>query len=232
MERYARQIALAEIGVEGQKTLSSTRVLIVGVGGLGSPLALYAAAAGVGTIGLVDADSVSLSNLQRQILYTEEQVGKSKAECAAQHLNALNSTVKINTYNTYLNADNAEDIISGYDYVLDGCDNFKTRYIIDDVCRRRKIVYIYGAIAEFSGQVALFDYLSPASYATLYPDREYYESLSPDPASPVIGATPAMVASVQFDMLLQHVCRFGENSANTLIVVDLLTLTISKIRLC
>lgn len=231
MERYARQIALPEIGVEGQKMLASARVLIVGVGGLGSPLAIYAAAAGIGTIGLIDADRVSISNLQRQILYSESHVGMPKAECAAERLKALNSGIEIKTYNTYLTAENAEEIISGYDYVVDGCDNFKTRYLINDICRRHKIVYVYGAIADFSGQAALFDYESEVDYSTLYPDREYYEQLQPNAASPVIGVTPAMIASVQLNLLLQHICHFGKIDANTLIMIDLLTLTVNKIRL-
>ena len=142
-ERYNRQLILPEIGEEGQARLQQARVLIVGVGGLGSPIALYLTGAGVGTIGLIDDDVVSESNLQRQVLYNEKEVGLSKAEKAREHLQALNSHVCIKAYPERLTAENAEAIIGQYDLVLDGCDNFATRYLINDTCVRLGKVYIY-----------------------------------------------------------------------------------------
>lgn len=136
IERYARQIILPEVGEEGQEKLRKARVLIVGVGGLGSPIALYLCAAGVGKLGLVDDDVVSLNNLQRQVLYAENQVGQPKATCAAQRLNALNSEPEIVPIPHRLTADNADHLLADYDIVVDGCDNFATRYLLSDACAR------------------------------------------------------------------------------------------------
>ena len=158
MERYNRQILLPEIGQEGQERLKKARVLIVGVGGLGCPIALYLAGAGVGTIGLIDNDTVSASNLQRQVLYTEAEIGLPKAVQAQKHLQALNSESDIKAYPTRLTAGNAEEIIEQYDIIVDGCDNFETRYLINDVCVRLDKIYVYGAIRDFDGQISVFNY--------------------------------------------------------------------------
>ena len=229
MSRYARQIALPEIGEEGQEKLQNARVLIVGVGGLGSPIATYLAAAGVGTIGLCDADVVSLSNLQRQVLYTEAELGLPKTICAARRLHLINSDIDIIGYSERLTAENAEDIIDAYDYVVDGCDNFATRYIIDDVCYSLNKTYVYGAITDYSGQVAVFDYHSNIRYSTLYPDREYYTSLRPTAPAPVIGTTPAVVGSIEAHQVLMLICGFGQPAIDTIISIDLTTMDVEKI---
>ena len=146
MERYNRQIILPELGEKGQQRLQQAKVLIVGVGGLGSPVALYLTGAGVGTIGLVDDDMVSVSNLQRQVLYSEAEVGMPKAIQAKKRLEALNHDVQINAYPTRLTKENADEIIRTYDIIIDGCDNFATRYLINDICVKWGKVYVYGAI--------------------------------------------------------------------------------------
>ena len=146
MTRYSRQISLPEIGEGGQKKLHKARVLIVGAGGLGSPAALYLAGAGVGTIGLADDDTVGISNLQRQVLYTENEVGQLKVHCAAQRLRALNGNIEVNVYPFRLNRENARRLIADYDIVVDGCDNFSTRYLISDSCSALHKPYVYGAI--------------------------------------------------------------------------------------
>ena len=156
--RYNRQILLNEIGETGQLLLKQARVLIVGVGGLGSPIALYLAGAGVGTIGLIDDDTVSETNLQRQVLYSEPEIGLSKAEQAKLRLQALNSDIRVEAWNERLTPQNAECLIANYDIVVDGCDNFRTRYLISDTCVRLDKVYVYGAIREFDGQVSVFNY--------------------------------------------------------------------------
>lgn len=156
--RYDRQMILPEIGEDGQQKLKQAKVLIVGVGGLGSPIALYLTGAGVGCIGLVDDDVVSTSNLQRQVLYSEKELGKPKAICAAERLSALNSEITIRTYPIRLTEENAQEIISQYDIVVDGCDNFSTRYLINDICAEMGKVYVYGAICGFEGQVSVFHY--------------------------------------------------------------------------
>lgn len=224
MERYSRQIMLPEIGEEGQARLSAAKVLIVGVGGLGSPIALYLAGAGVGTLGLVDDDVVSLSNLQRQVLYTEEEVGDLKAVCASMRLAALNREIVINTYPTRLTAQNAHELIGQYDIVVDGCDNFATRYVIDDVCAALGKPYVYGAISGFEGQVSVFHYGDvKKSYRDLYPEEEEMLHMPP-PFKGVTGVTPAVVGSVEATEVLKIICGFGEVLAGKLWTIDLRTL--------
>lgn len=227
MERYARQIILPEIGVEGQQRLSAAKVLIVGVGGLGSPIALYLAGAGVGTIGLIDDDVVSVSNLQRQVLYDESQVGESKVLCAQRRLQALNSDVSVITYRERLTKDNASDIISQYDIVVDGTDNVDVRYVISDECTAQHKPYVYGAIGGLEGHVAVLCTTDAVG------NRRTYRDLFPIPdettgkateASPVVGITPGIVGTVEASQVLQLICGYGEPLINRLWTIDLRTL--------
>ena len=214
---------LPEIGEEGQRKLSVAKVLIVGVGGLGSPISLYLAGAGVGTIGLVDDDVVSISNLQRQILYTETEVGIKKAVCAKERLRQLNQDIQLNAYPTRLTKENAEEIISHYDIVVDGCDNFATRYIINDVCVKLRKVYVYGAICGFEGQVSVFNHNNSVNYRNLYPDEEEMMKMPP-PFKGVIGVTPAIIGSVEATETIKIICGFGEVLSGKLWTIDLRTL--------
>lgn len=221
--RYDRQILLPEIGEEGQEKLKAAKVLIVGVGGLGSPIALYLAGAGVGTIGLVDDDVVSISNLQRQVLYSEEELGDFKAVCAAMRLTALNSEIKINSCPGRLSKENAQELINAYDIIVDGCDNFVTRYLINDSCMALGKPYVYGAISGFEGQVSVFNYRdNPKNYRDLYPDEEEMLRLPP-PSKGVMGVTPAITGSVQATEVLKIICGFGEVLAGKLWTIDLRT---------
>lgn len=229
--RYDRQMILPEIGEEGQKKLLNAKVLIVGVGGLGSPIALYLAGAGVGCIGLVDDDVVSISNLQRQVLYSEKELGKSKAVCAAERLSALNSEIKVQPYSTRLTEDNAFDIIGEYDMVVDGCDNFATRYLINDICIRQGKPYIYGAICGFEGQVSVFNFGDrKKSYRDLYPDEEEMKRMPPPPKG-VMGITPAVVGSIEATEVLKVIGGFGDVLAGELWTIDLRTLQSNKFSL-
>ena len=229
--RYDRQIILPEVGEEGQKKLLDAKVLIVGVGGLGSPIALYLAGAGVGCIGLVDDDVVSISNLQRQVLYSEKELGKSKAVCAAERLSALNSEIKIQPYSTRLTGDNAFDIIGEYDMVVDGCDNFATRYLINDICIQQGKPYIYGAICGFEGQVSVFNFgKRKKSYRDLYPDEEEMKRMPPPPKG-VMGITPAVVGSIEATEVLKVIGGFGDVLAGELWTIDLRTLQSNKFSL-
>lgn len=229
--RYDRQTILPEIGEEGQKKLLDAKVLIVGVGGLGSPIALYLAGAGVGCIGLVDDDVVSISNLQRQVLYSEKELGKSKAICAAERLSALNSEIKVQPYSTRLTEDNARDIIREYDMVVDGCDNFATRYLINDICIQQGKPYIYGAICGFEGQVSVFNFgKRKKSYRDLYPDEEEMKRMPPPPKG-VMGITPAVVGSIEATEVLKVIGRFGDVLAGELWTIDLRTLQSNKFSL-
>lgn len=229
--RYDRQTILPEIGEEGQKKLLDAKVLIVGVGGLGSPIALYLAGAGVGCIGLVDDDVVSISNLQRQVLYSEKELGKSKAVCAAERLSALNSEIKVQPYSTRLTGDNAFDIIGEYDMVVDGCDNFATRYLINDICIQQGKPYIYGAICGFEGQVSVFNFgKRKKSYRDLYPEEEEMKRMPPPPKG-VMGITPAVVGSIEATEVLKVIGGFGDVLAGELWTIDLRTLQSNKFSL-
>lgn len=229
--RYDRQIILPEIGEEGQRKLQKAKVLIVGVGGLGSPIALYLAGAGVRYIGLVDDDVVSISNLQRQVLYSEKELGKPKAVCAAERLSALNSEIKVAHYSTRLTENNAREIIRKYDMVVDGCDNFTTRYLINDICIEQGKPYIYGAICGFEGQVSVFNYGNrKKSYRDLYPDEEEMKRMPPPPKG-VMGITPAVVGSIEATEVLKIICGFGNVLAGELWTIDLRTLQSNKFSL-
>ena len=219
--RYQRQLSLPEVGEEGQKRLAQAKVLIVGVGGLGSPIALYLSGAGVGTLGLIDDDVVSESNLHRQVLYDETQVGEAKAQCARQRLLRLNSGIEVVAYSQRLTADNARQLIEPYDIVVDGTDNAAVRYVISDTCKALGKTYVYGAICGFEGQVSVLC-RGKATYRTLYPDEQALKDARA--AKAVIGVTPAVVGSVEAAQVLQLICGYGEPLTDKLWTIDLRTM--------
>lgn len=223
MERYNRQIILPELGEEGQQRIQRAKVLIVGVGGLGSPVALYLTGAGVGTIGLMDDDVVSISNLQRQILYSEAEVGMPKAIQAKKRLEALNSSIQINAYPNRLTTENAAGIISQYDIVVDGCDNFATRYLINDTCVQLGKIYVYGAIRAFDGQVSVFNYQGGKTYRDLFPDEQEMLSM-PAPPKGVLGVTPGLVGCAEANEVVKIICGYGDVLSGKLWQIDLKTL--------
>ncbi|MEG2573094.1 MAG: HesA/MoeB/ThiF family protein [Bacteroides sp.] len=230
MNRYDRQTLLPEIGEEGQRKLSAAKVLLIGMGGLGSPIALYLVGAGVGTIGLVDDDVVSITNLQRQIIYTEAEIGQSKVLCAQKRLQQLNSEIIINSFPIRLDKDNAETIISQYDIVVDGCDNFATRYLINDICVLLNKVYVYGAIRSLEGQVSVFNYKKKINYRHLCPDQEDVANVSPLDKG-VMGITPAIVGSIEATEVIKLICGFGEVLDGKLWMIDLRTMQTNIISL-
>lgn len=209
---------LEEISMEGQRKLLKAKVLIVGLGGLGSPIALYLAAAGVGHMGLVDADVVSLSNLQRQVLYTAAEVGQHKALVAASRLRSLNPQIVIEPMVCRLDATNAEHLISQFDVVVDACDNFETRYLMDKVCESLDKPLVYGAIQGFQGQVSVFTSSGRFRYRDLYPEP------SIDVSKAVIGMTAAVVGSVQAHEVIKHICGYGDLLTGRLWTIDLRTM--------
>lgn len=235
MERYSRQISLPEIGSEGQQKLAEARVLIVGVGGLGSPIALYLAGAGIGTIGLIDDDSVSLNNLQRQVIYTEDEIGLSKTSCAARRLRRFNSSISIREHSCRLTPENAPEIIAQYDVVVDGCDNYSTRYLISDTCEALHIPYIYGAISPLGGQVAILCHGKNAvTYRQLFPEEEINHPPQKETIqqpTPVIGTTPAIIGSMQANETLKLIAGYGQPIINKLWTIDLLSLETNIISL-
>lgn len=233
LRRYGRHVSIPEVGLEGQRRLKAGRVLLVGAGGLGSPAALYLAAAGVGRIGLVDHDAVDLSNLQRQILHDTRSVGRSKLSSARDRLEALNPHVEVETYETRLDSSNALEILDGWDLVVDGSDNFPTRYLVNDACILSGIPFVYGAILRFEGQASLF--------AT--PDGPCYRCLFREPPPPglvpscaeagVLGVLPGIVGSIQATEAIKWLIGAGETLAGRLLLIDALrmefrTLNISR----
>ncbi len=221
--RYSRQTILAEIGEKGQKKLRSSSVLIVGLGGLGAPAATYLVGAGVGRVGLADNDVVSLTNLQRQTLYTESQIGTPKTEAARERLSAMNSDVVFDTYPEGLTPLNAHEIIKPYDIVVDCCDNFATRYLIDDTCTLSGKPWVHGSIGEFHGQVSVFNHSQGRRYAELYPDRDALCAL-PRVTTGVLGAVPGVIGAIEASEALKILAGFGTIAEGTLFTIDLLTL--------
>ncbi len=219
MERYARQIMLPEIGEEGQKKLAEASVLIVGLGGLGSPVSLYLTGAGVGRIGLCDNDRVSVSNLQRQILYSEETEGRSKVTIASRRLTELSSKTIFDEWKEALTAENAKQIISKYDLIIDCTDNHRTRYLIDDTCKELGKTWIHGAIGNFDGRVSTFTPDGPR-YSDLYPDKEMLSEI-PKSTGGVIGPLPGIVGSIQAAEAIKLICGFGETLIGKILTINL-----------
>ena len=224
IRRYDRQIILPEMGPAGQQKLKQARVLVIGCGGLGSPVLLYLAAAGVGTIGIVEDDTVAISNLQRQILYSSDAVGAPKLSEAKKRLKALNPLIDFNTYQTRLSADNALEIIKEYDIVVDGTDNFPTRYLVNDACAMLNKPFVYGAIHRFEGQVALFNYKGSATYRDLFPTPPPPEQAPNCSEAGVLGVLPGIIGSMQALETIKAITGIGEPLAGKLLILDTLSM--------
>lgn len=227
VERYARHLVLREIGGQGQQKLKAAKVLVVGAGGLGGPAALYLAAAGVGTLGLVDADHVSLSNLQRQILFSTPDVGESKTDRGAQHLAALNPEVQLVSHPFALTADNAEALIGQYDLVLDGVDDFGVRYLINAACLATGKTLVSGAIGRWTGQVAVFQ--GQPCYRCLVP--EIPPGAETCSAVGVVGALAGIIGSMMALEAIKEITGAGETLASRLFVYDGLSAEARTVRL-
>jgi sulfur-carrier protein adenylyltransferase/sulfurtransferase len=229
VKRYSRHLVLQEFGVENQLKLKSAKVLVVGAGGLGSPALLYLAAAGIGTIGIADFDKVDLSNLQRQVLFDVTKVGSNKAEAAKERLAQLNPEIDFRIYTTRIAAANALAIVKEYDVVLDGTDNFPTRYLINDACVLADKPLVYGSILRFEGQVAVFNLKgADGRHAPNY--RDLFAS-PPDPTSVpnceqagVLGVLPGMIGSMQANEVIKIITGLGEPLAGKLLLLDSLTM--------
>ena len=216
---------LPQFGEERQQKLASAKILLVGVGGLGSPIALYLAGAGVGRIGLIDADVVSETNLQRQVLYKEDEIGQPKVDCAKKRLLELNSTIQFDCYACRFDKENAEKIASQYDLIIDGCDNFSTRYLMDDTSFKLNIPYIYGSIGEFHGHVSVFNYNNGCRYRDLYPECDSV-FVDRQITKGVLGPVPGMIGTLQAIEAIKVITGIGKSLRNRLLTVDMLTMEI------
>ncbi len=225
LERYARHLVLRQLGGPGQARIRAARVLVIGAGGLGSPLSLYLAAAGVGTIGLVDDDAVSLSNLQRQILYRTEDVGRPKVEAGGRALAALNPGSRIETHAVRLTADNAASLFAQYDIIADGSDNFATRFLVNDTAYAARKTLVSAAVTEFEGQLATFkahDEVSPC-YRCLFAAPPPPGTVPACSEAGVLGAAAGVMGSLQALEVLKEIAGFGESLAGRLLIYEALT---------
>ncbi len=231
LARYSRHLALPEVGLEGQRRLKAGRVLVVGAGGLGSPVGLYLAAAGVGTIGLVDFDAVDVSNLQRQVLYGEKDVGARKTDAAARRLADLNPHVRLVRHDLHLTRENALEVIRDYDVVVDGTDNFPTRYLVNDACVMLRKPYVYGSILRFEGQVSVFDGAHGPCYRCLFREPPPPGLVPSCAEGGVLGVLPGIVGSLQALEAIKLLLGEGETLLGRLLLFDALALRFRELRL-
>jgi molybdopterin/thiamine biosynthesis adenylyltransferase/rhodanese-related sulfurtransferase len=229
-ERYSRHLLLPEVGAEGQQKLLDAKVLLLGAGGLGSPAALYLAAAGVGTLGIVDNDEVDLSNLQRQVIHSTERIGVSKVDSAEQTITALNPDVKVQKYPVRLGADNIMDILPGYDIVVDGLDNFPTRYLLNDASVRLQIPVVSAAILGFEGQLSVFKPYDGPCYRCLFPVPPPAELAPSCGANGVLGVLPGTMGLLQATEVVKLILGEGEPLVGRLLMYDALAATTTEVK--
>src|SRR5215218_1809301 len=229
-ERYSRHILVPEIGLEGQTKLLDSKVLLLGAGGLGSPTALYLAAAGVGTLGIVDDDEVDLSNLQRQVIHTTDRIGTPKVESAAQTIAALNPDVEVVQYRTRLDASNIMEIIDGYDVIVDGVDNFPTRYLLNDATVRLDIPVVSASILGFDGQLSVFKPHDGPCYRCLYPVPPPAELAPSCGANGVLGVLPGTMGLLQATEVIKLVTGAGEPLVGRLLLYEALGATFTELK--
>ena len=223
--RYQRHLQLPEVGEEGQLSLLDAKVLLLGAGGLGSPAAMYLAAAGIGTLGIIDMDVVDESNLQRQILHNIERVGARKVDSAKETINSLNPDVNVVAYDARLSSENILDILEGYDVVVDGADNFPSRYLLNDASVKLGIPVVHGSIFRFEGQVTVFDPRDGVTYRDMQPETPS-ENIVPNCAEAgVLGVLPGIVGSIQALETIKLILNIGENLSGRLVVFDSLEMT-------
>jgi adenylyltransferase/sulfurtransferase len=227
-KRYQKQIMLYDIGINGQIKIKQSKVAVVGAGGLGCPVLQYLTAAGVGTIGIIDFDAIEVSNLHRQVLYSENDIGKLKVNVAFKKLSAQNPFIKIISHQTLLNKENAESILSNYDIVVDGCDNFLTRYIVNDMCVKLNKPLVYGSILGYQGQLAVFNYKGSKNLRDIFPEPPSLDDVPNCSENGVLGTVPSIIGSMMAQssinvILEQAVC------INTLFLFDTINYKIEKL---
>jgi len=231
VQRYARHITLPQVGLEGQQLLCQSSVLVIGAGGLGSPVLLYLAAAGIGHIGIVDDDTVDLSNLQRQVIHSTSTIGQPKVESARDRLLELNPELNISTFELRLSPEHVESIFAeNWDVVIDGTDNLPTRYLIDDVCFLNKIPWVYGSIYRFEGQVSVFNFNQGPCYRDLFSEAPPPQSVPSCEQGGVLGVLPGVIGSLQANETIKIILGLGEVLSGRLLIYDAEMMTFESLR--
>ena len=232
IERFSRQLVLKNIGPKGQKKILSSKILIVGIGGLGCPAAESLTRAGIGTIGLVDNDIINLSNIHRQSLFNSKDVKKLKVSVAAKKLKEINPLTKIVIYKSRLNEKNIENIIKNYEIIIDGSDNFKTKFLINDYCIKFKKKLITGAISKFDGHIFTFDFKDKetASLKNFYQENEISDDILNCEFEGILGTTASIVGTTQANEALKMIMEIGQTLKNQILIIDLLNLNFRKVK--
>lgn len=231
LERYSRHIILKEVGAKGQKKLSQAKVLIIGAGGLGAPAALYLAAAGVGTIGIVDADEVDLSNLQRQVIHSTADIGKPKVQSAKETMEAINPDVTVNTYHTFVTSGNVLDLIKDYDFILDGTDNFPAKFLINDACVMAKKPFSHAGIIRFKGQLMTYVPGQGPCYRCVFKNPPPKDAVPTCKQAGVIGAMGGVIGSLQAMEAVKYIVGAGDLLTGYLLTFDALKMEWHKVKL-
>jgi len=232
IERFSRQLVLKNVGAKGQKKILSSKILVVGVGGLGCPAAENLVRAGIGTIGLIDNDTVNLSNIHRQSLFNSKDVKKLKVNVAAKKLKEINPLTKIKTYKSRLDKNNIEKIIKNYELIIDGSDNFKTKFLVNDYCIKYKKKLITGAISKFDGHIFTFNFKDKktVSLKNFYQEKEISDNILNCEFDGVIGTTASIVGATQANEALKMIMEIGQNLKNQILIIDLLNLNFRKVK--
>ena len=233
IERFSRQIILKDIGILGQKKIIQSKVLIIGMGGLGCPVAEFLARAGVGCLGIIDFDDVDLSNIHRQSLYDIDDLKKSKVYAAKKKLKKINSNVKINCHKIRLNENNYSKIIKKYDHVVDGSDNFKTKFLVNDFCKISKKFLVTGAISKFDGHIFTFDFKKKRTpcIRSFFQEKEISDDIFNCEYDGVLGTVAGIIGTIQANEILKKILNIGKNLDGHILILDLLNLNFRKVKL-
>jgi len=232
IERFSRQLVLKNIGAKGQKKIFSSKILIVGVGGLGCPAAENLVRAGIGTLGLIDNDVINLSNIHRQSLFDSKDIKKSKVSVAAKKLKKINPLTKIKTYKSRLNKNNISKIIKNYEIIIDGSDNFETKFLINNYCLKLKKKLVTGAISKFDGHIFTFDFRNKktASLSNFYQEEKISDDILNCEFEGVIGTVASIVGAIQANEALKMIMKIGQKLKNQIFIIDLLNLNFRKVK--
>jgi len=233
LERFSRQIILKNIGILGQKKIIKSKVLIIGMGGLGCPVAEFLARAGVGSIGIIDSDNVDLSNIHRQSLYDIGDLKKSKVIAAKKKLKKINSEIKVRSYKIRLNKINYNEIIKEYDYIVDGSDNFKTKFLINDFCKASKKFLVSGAISKFDGHVFTFDFKNKNTpcIRSFFQEDKISDDILNCEYEGILGTVAGIIGTIQANEILKKILDIGKNLNGYILILDLLNLNFRKVKL-